>query len=287
MTEERWQEHFASLLKAEVADAEQDTHTEPAAEQVVKEPYEPNIEQTRISVSKLAGFKGLGPDGIPNELLRRAGFPMVALLHEMCKAVCATRVVPATLKGGRLQEIWKRKGCAAECKNYRGILVADGISKVVTGMMQQHINPLYAKTVPKMQCGAVAQRGTDFAHHLAASYVAKTQLQNRCLFMLFLDLEKAFDFVVREYVMGLPQDFKGCPMAHLTGLGLPADEARRLVQEMEQDGDLLKRIGVHATICELVKALHSKAWARVGSLTSVLCTTRGGRQGCKLGVMFF
>ena len=144
------------------------------------------------------------------------------------------------------------------------------MSKIFTGTLQQNLNPAYAKAVPATQCGAVSQCGTDFAHQMATTTVEAAQLRNRSLFLLFLDLEKAFDLVVREFVVGMPQGFSGDSTMHLQGLGLPFEEARKLADELEEDDTLLRRMGVDECVAELVRALHSRAWARVGQLSSVL-----------------
>eukprot|EP00973_Karenia_brevis_P015981 2184649-Karenia_brevis.AAC.1 len=52
------------------------------------------------------------------------------------------------------------------------------------------------------QCGAVRKRGTDFATHLVASAVAAASMMSLSIFVLFLDLVKAFDRVVRQLVVG-------------------------------------------------------------------------------------
>ena len=87
--------------------------------------------------------------------------------------------------------------------------------------------------------------------------------------------------------MGLPRGFSGDPTAHLQGLGFPFDEARRVALDFKNDDTLLWRLGVDECVAELVRALHSRAWARVGELATVLVTTRGARQGCTLGAMIF
>ena len=61
--------------------------------------------------------------------------------------------------------------------------------------------------MPDMQCGAVPARGADYANHLARSVLDYAYLTNRCVSMLFLDLEKAFDHAVREYLWGFSQAF--------------------------------------------------------------------------------
>eukprot|EP00974_Lingulodinium_polyedra_P072497 7015386-Lingulodinium_polyedra.AAC.1 len=63
-----------------------------------------------------------------------------------------------------------------------------------------------------MQHGAVARRGVDLAAHLVLSFLEHCCLAAKSCFVLYLDLAKAFDPVVRELVLGIPADVeRGCP----------------------------------------------------------------------------
>eukprot|EP00973_Karenia_brevis_P000029 3254-Karenia_brevis.AAC.1 len=59
--------------------------------------------------------------------------------------------------------------------------------------------------MPGCQYGAVAGGGTDFAHHLILSALDYAAALSLSIFILFVDLVKGFDKVLRELVMGYPQ----------------------------------------------------------------------------------
>ncbi|CAE8732350.1 unnamed protein product [Polarella glacialis] len=107
------------------------------------------------------------------------------------------------------------------------------------------------------------------------------------MFVLFLDLEKAFDYTIREFLIGLPQ---GCllePESYLQSLGLDDDVAKELAREVRHFGSLLEQLGVDPKVAALVNSLHSNSWFRYSDLPTVIVARKGGRQGCKLGAIIF
>ena len=129
--------------------------------------------------------------------------------------------------------------------------------------------------------------GADFAHHFVALCISRAQLQNKSIAIIYLDLERAYDMIVRELVYGQAQNFAGDLRTHLLQLGLAPDLVEQTASQIEADECLLSSLGVDATVVEMVRAIHSRSWARVGELSTILCTSRGGRQGCKFGSLMF
>ena len=56
--------------------------------------------------------------------------------------------------------------------------------------------------MPPNQHGAVALRGTDFASHIIATAIDIAALLTLNIFVLFVDLTKAFDRVIRQLPLG-------------------------------------------------------------------------------------
>eukprot|EP00973_Karenia_brevis_P001563 211397-Karenia_brevis.AAC.1 len=72
--------------------------------------------------------------------------------------------------------------------------------------------------VPETQCGAVAKRSTDFATLILRSAIVYAQHNGLSLFVLFVDLVKAFDKVLREIVLGFTPEAARDPVAHFVRL---------------------------------------------------------------------
>ena len=110
------------------------------------------------------------------------------------------------------------------------------------------------------------------------------------MFLLFLDLSKAFDFIVREFAIGAQQGTGGSAKDAadaVAKLGLDQEEARQLALEIQQHGSYLEMCGADPKVAKLVAALHTGSWFQIGELMEVLVSAKGGRQGCKLGAIIF
>ena len=104
--------------------------------------------------------------------------------------------------------MFKKKGDIHDADAYRGILLADHAGKGFLAQIKEHIDPLYDRGMPASQYGAVARRGTDFANHIVQSFISGAALTSSCVFILFVDLVKAFDRALRELVFGMPPSSK-------------------------------------------------------------------------------
>ena len=74
---------------------------------------------------------------------------------------------------------------------------------------------------------------------------------------------------------------------HLIGIGVHEDADRHITAIIERDQPALQRWQVDPKITALVAALHTKAWFSIDNIEGVISTSRGGRQGCKLGSDIF
>ena len=104
------------------------------------------------------------------------------------------------------------------------------------------------------------------------AYAAANQLS---IAILFVDLTKAFDLVLREVVLGWPQlpGIKG--IEYLEELGFPADHARQLAAEIASDGCVFDEIRIHPHVRELVASMHTKSWFHVPGCSERLVTRKG------------
>ena len=98
--------------------------------------------------------------------------------------------------------VYKQKSDPQECDNSRGLLVADHAAKGLVRMVKAAIDNDYTSNMPATQHGAVSGRGTDMASHVIRSAAAAASMLNLSIFVLFVDLIKAFDKVIREIVHG-------------------------------------------------------------------------------------
>ena len=96
----------------------------------------------------------------------------------------------------------KRKGGPMIADSRKGILLANHSGKALTGMVKEKIGPEYVEKMPSTQFGAIPKRGTDQASHIVRSAADAVMMLTYSIVVLFLDLVKAFDRVIRELVFG-------------------------------------------------------------------------------------
>ena len=94
------------------------------------------------------------------------------------------------------------KGDSRITDDHRGILLSDHAGKALHSTVKDQIEPSYVEHMPVDQHGAVTKRGTDFASHIVTSAISVAHLLKLSLFVLFVDLTKAFDRVIRQLVHG-------------------------------------------------------------------------------------
>ena len=96
----------------------------------------------------------------------------------------------------------KAKAACMLCDSSRGLLVSDHLGKAFVSVLKDEIDEPYMKNMPECQHGGVRGLGTDMAHHFIFSPIDFAACKKRSEFVLFLDLVKAFDKIVREIVVG-------------------------------------------------------------------------------------
>eukprot|EP00973_Karenia_brevis_P050951 7074997-Karenia_brevis.AAC.1 len=169
----------------------------------------------------------------------------------------------------------------------RGILLACHSFKAVLSAVLEPFESCYHHNIPECQHGAVKSKGTDLATHVVLTAIDLAARWAWCIFILFVDLSKAFDRVVRELVMGIPPSCKTSLLDYLASVGVPRKAAEWIDAYLKQHGPLLRQWGVPEQVVQLICSLHDRCWFRYADLQSVVVTKVGCRQGCKSGPYIF
>ena len=292
-TLQRWRRHFCQLLKASVthdvaADCA-DASTAPTID-LARLKFKPTLKQVYRALATLNGDKGLGPDQISADILKAGGWRTAAVVHEIILRAIENEHVPVSWRGGKLVVLYKGKGSPSSCDSYRGLLIGDHISKILTTLLQNELEEPYKLQIGPDQYGATSGRSTALASLALRSFLDCCKLRAWSSFVLFVDLSKAFDFAVREVIMGwmqnAPQD-NDDRRDHLVRVGIPEHAVDELLCWLEDRGPLLERMGAPPEVTGLVRSLHTCAWFQLPGDDVRLVTSAGGRQGCKLGALVF
>ena len=119
--------------------------------------------------------------------------------------------VPQQFKDANVVTIWKRKGSKSDCNNYRGISLLAIAGKILGKVLLKRLTSTIIEPVlPESQCGFRANRGTTDMIFCARQIQEKSREQHKDLYMVFIDLTKAFDSINRTGLWSLLAKF-GCP----------------------------------------------------------------------------
>ena len=142
--------------------------------------------------------KAPGLDGIPAELLQASGLAGLTMITELLNAVFQTGTLPSTWRIGSITPVFK-KGDRAQCGNYRPITLLRTLDKLYAAVLDsrlRHALPDHAE-----QYGFCKGRGTAESHFNLIAAIEKAFEQGKKLYMVSLDVRKAFDEVCRAIML--------------------------------------------------------------------------------------
>ena len=123
----------------------------------------------------------------------------------------------------------KNKGDRSDCNNYRGISLPSIIGKVFTRVVLVRLQVLAEHIYPESQCSLRSERSTvDMIFSI-------WQLQEKCcgqqmpLYIVFMDLTKAFDLVSRQGLFQLLKKIGCVPPPSCTAALLPFTRTCRVL----------------------------------------------------------
>ena len=254
---DRWAEHFKGVLNQ---DSEFDlTVLQDIPQWDTKQSLDalPTLEEVLKSIKQLTCGKAAGEDGIPPDVYKHGGTAIAERLLKLFKQIWKEGAVPQEFRDATITHLYKNKGERSSCDNHRGISLLCIAGKILARLLLNRLI-LYIDEiglVPESQCGFRPGRGTTDMLFSLRQIQEKCRLNNQDLYLLFIDLTKAFDTVNRE------------------ALWL-----------------ILERIGCPKTFVSLIRSFHDdmKATVREGSdKSATFGVTSGTKQGCVLAPVLF
>ena len=118
-----------------------------------------------------------------------------------------------------MQELHKKVSTRA-CDNFSGLLLSDHLGKAASSALYESIDDAYHSYEPQAQCGAVKSKSGDLATHLLRTMLDLAPARCLSIAILFIDLVKAFDRVLREVGIGWPQSGADNGVSYLDGTRL-------------------------------------------------------------------
>lgn len=128
--------------------------------------------------------------------------------------------------------------------------------------------------MPRNQFGAVSGRRTDFATHIVRSFIEYCRIASLSLFILFVDLVKAFDRIIREIVFGFLPGVNDS-FSYLCELGLDEEQAAWFMEFLAKYGHLFDQWCVDKKVTAVIRNLHANSWFAYGDLDSAIVVCVG------------
>ncbi len=153
----------------------------------------PSDEEVCQALNKLKGRKAAGGNGILPEIVKCGGVECTDYLLKLFQEVWKEEHVPVEWRNALIVPIPK-KGDLTMCDNWRGISLLDVTGKVLARILQERLQTVVEDQLPDSQCGF--RKGRACLDMLfCARQLVKTYEHNTKMFLLFVDLRKAYDSV--------------------------------------------------------------------------------------------
>lgn len=165
--------------------------------------YEITDKELEKAIKNLKNGKAMGPDEIPNEMIKSGGKCLNRALKLLFNCILKSASYPKLWRYSIITPIHKTSD-PQDPSNYRGIAVADCMSKLFNSILNERIyeffqtNGLWAPN----QNGFMKKRRTEdnlfILHTLFQKYV---KAKRQRLYMAFIDFRKYFDTINRDMLM--------------------------------------------------------------------------------------
>lgn len=148
------------------------------------------------ALSKLKINKALGPDGLPNKLLKSCADVLAAPVCAIINTSIRCGVVPTQWKLSRVSPLPKIIPPVNIETDLRPISITSPLAKIAESFLCKHFNSYFSSHLDNNQFGCIASRSTLLAL-IKLSHYLFTTLDNRDNFgrIVFVDFTKAFDLI--------------------------------------------------------------------------------------------
>ena len=254
---ERWSEHFNGVLNQDsefdMSVLEDIPHWD--VNQSLDDP--PTLKEVQTSIKQLTSGKAPGADGIPPDIYKHGGKGVAEVLLKLFLQIWEEGEVPQDFKDADVVHLYKNKGDIKSCDNHRGISLLCIAGKILARLLLNRLNTHTSNigVIPESQCGFRPGRGTTDMSFALRQLQEKCRLHSEDLYLLFIDLTKAFDTINRE------------------GLW-----------------NILEKVGCPKLFVNLIRSFHSGMEVTIregGERSPAFAVTSGTKQGCVLAPTLF
>ena len=147
-----WQDHNAEVYQGAIVQRSELMQL-PGPPLAVQSDFDVGPVATEMAYDSLKRNKACGYDEIPSELLAAGGSALACKYSAINQRVRDNAAWPTQWRGGRSQNVWKKKGDPLDPDSHRTLLLADHVGKGLTGMVKTALDPAYVANQPDCQNG--------------------------------------------------------------------------------------------------------------------------------------
>ena len=189
---EKWKGHFNELLNKENRYETEDVS-------MVEGPIKGvEIVEIQEAMSKMKKGKAPGPSGLTIELLKSTEEVGIQELYKIMQEMEREERIPREWSSSFTIPIYKGKGDAMRCDNYRGVRLLEQGMKLWEKILEKRLRNIVK--LDEKQFGFQSGKSTTDAIFVARQLQEKYGSKKRRLYYAFVDLEKAFDRVPRKVI---------------------------------------------------------------------------------------
>ncbi|KAJ9526341.1 hypothetical protein QJQ45_009815 [Haematococcus lacustris] len=165
-------------------------------------------------LSRLAGGKAPGPEGVENEIIKMLPWEMRDTIHQLFIIMWATSCTPTTWKTSDTCLLYKDKGQETDLNSYRPVGLANTVYKLWTSLITKTLSE-YAEAngmLSKNQAGFRSHRNTTQQLQMLVMALEDAKLAKADIYALLVDFTSAFNTTCQDKLLWIMHD-----------LGFPTD----------------------------------------------------------------
>ncbi|CAF4930862.1 unnamed protein product [Rotaria magnacalcarata] len=147
--------------------------------------------------------KASGNNGISADIIKAGGLPMVKWLHEVFVGIWGNETIVEDWATAILIRLYKNKGDKKISDNYRRISLLVVTSKIFSRIILNRVQALLDKQLLEEQAGFRCNPSIVDQIFILKMIMEKSRNVNKPLFMLFIDIMKAYDSVDRALLWNI------------------------------------------------------------------------------------
>uniref|UniRef100_K7E0P4 RNA-directed DNA polymerase n=1 Tax=Monodelphis domestica TaxID=13616 RepID=K7E0P4_MONDO len=207
----RWKEHFSQLLN-QPSSVDQSTLDQIPQNRTIEQlDVPPSIKEVQKAIQQMSAGKAPGKDGIPIKVYKALNGKALQAFHIVLTSIWEEEDMPPELRDASIVALYKNKGSRAACDNYRGISLLSTAGKILACVILNRLLSSFSEqNLPESQCGFRPDHSTIDMVFTVRQMQEKCLEQNLSLYIVFIDLTKAFDTVNRDALWVILSKL-GCP----------------------------------------------------------------------------